>query len=138
VNSSLLLQAVGFLACFVLFLVPACLWDSLTGSKTGGKVFQFIYFFSSFWNQFGPNCTTFLVAGQRLLYMLCMLCCLHAGSGSILLTTCFAKSQACLAVIRSVYGLLCFLALLGLSLVRRLLTLLCLMCLLCFQKERRS
>lgn len=58
------MQAVGFLACFVLFLVPACLWDSLTGSKTGGKVFQFIYFFSSFWNQFGPNCTTFLVAAE--------------------------------------------------------------------------
>ena len=25
---------------------------------------QFLYFFSSFWNQFGPNCTTWLVAGE--------------------------------------------------------------------------
>jgi len=90
----------------VLFLVPACLWDSLTGSKTGGKVFQFIYFFSSFWNQFGPNCTTFLVAGKRLLCTLCMLCCLHGGKRSILLTTYFGESQAHLAVIGSVYGLL--------------------------------
>ena len=23
-----------------------------------------IYFFSSFWGQFGPNCTTFLLAGE--------------------------------------------------------------------------
>lgn len=36
----------------------------MTGSVTGTKVFQFIYFFSSFWNQFGPNCTTFLVAAE--------------------------------------------------------------------------
>ena len=50
--------------------MPACLWGTLTGSHTGAKVFQFIYFFSSFWNQFGPNCTTFLVAGEPLLCML--------------------------------------------------------------------
>jgi len=68
------LQAIGFLADFILFLLPAALWGTLTGSVTGTKVFQFIYFFSSFWNQFGPNCTTFLVAGQRLLCMLCTLC----------------------------------------------------------------
>jgi len=58
----------------ILFLLPAALWGTLTGSVTGTKVFQFIYFFSSFWNQFGPNCTTFLVAGRRLLCMLCTFC----------------------------------------------------------------
>jgi len=68
------LQAIGFLADFILFLLPAALWGTLTGSVTGTKVFQFIYFFSSFWNQFGPNCTTFLVAGERLLCTLCMPC----------------------------------------------------------------
>ncbi len=25
---------------------------------------QFLYFFSSFWGQFGPNCITFLLAGE--------------------------------------------------------------------------
>lgn len=60
------LQATGFLACFVLFLLPACIYGPLTGSASGIKAFQFIYFFSSFWNQFGPNCTTFLVAGTTL------------------------------------------------------------------------
>ncbi|DBA70932.1 TPA: hypothetical protein ACH3X2_011377 [Trebouxia sp. C0005] len=58
------MQAIGFLADFILFLLPAALWGTLTGSVTGTKVFQFIYFFSSFWNQFGPNCTTFLVAAE--------------------------------------------------------------------------
>lgn len=33
----------------------------------GAGTFQFIYFFSSFWGQFGPNCTTFLLAGMPLL-----------------------------------------------------------------------
>ncbi|GAB4816605.1 hypothetical protein N2152v2_003651 [Parachlorella kessleri] len=30
----------------------------------GRRRMQFLYFFSSFWNQFGPNCTTWLVAGE--------------------------------------------------------------------------
>ena len=67
------LQATGFLACFVLFLLPAVLWGPLTGSQNGRKAFQFIYFFSSFWNQFGPNCTTFLVAGESTPYVLYLL-----------------------------------------------------------------
>ena len=33
--------------------------------KNNIGVFQFIYFFSSFWGQFGPNCTTFLLAGAK-------------------------------------------------------------------------
>ena len=33
----------------------------------GIGTFQFIYFFSSFWGQFGPNCTTFLLAGNNYL-----------------------------------------------------------------------
>ena len=32
----------------------------------GIHTFQFIYFFSSFWGQFGPNCTTFLLAGAAV------------------------------------------------------------------------
>jgi hypothetical protein len=34
----------------------------------GIHTFQFIYFFSSFWGQFGPNCTTFLLAGASSLW----------------------------------------------------------------------
>jgi len=55
----------------------------LDWSVTGTKVFQFIYFFSSFWNQFGPNCTTFLVAGERLLCTLCMPCRLPMAAATL-------------------------------------------------------
>lgn len=57
------LQLLGFAAVCILFYVAAAVYPSLT-SKKGLPTFQFIYFFSSFWGQFGPNCTTFLLAGK--------------------------------------------------------------------------
>ena len=92
-----LLQAVGFLACFVLFLLPACLYGPLTGSTAGIKAFQFLYFFSSFWNQFGPNCTTFLVAGACFALFACCSTALSdcAVSGITASNTC-DTSQACM------------------------------------------
>src|ERR1700685_1353069 len=58
------MQAIGFLADFILFIIPATLFTSLSQPGTPIKVFQFVYFFSSFWNQFGPNTTTFLLAAE--------------------------------------------------------------------------
>jgi hypothetical protein len=60
------MQAIGFLADFILFIIPATLFTSLSRQGTPIKVFQFMhmYFFSSFWNQFGPNITTFLLAAE--------------------------------------------------------------------------
>lgn len=43
------------------------LYLTVPASYTFAGTFQFIYFFSSFWGQFGPNCTTFLLAGVPLL-----------------------------------------------------------------------
>ncbi|KAL3156851.1 hypothetical protein ABBQ38_001120 [Trebouxia sp. C0009 RCD-2024] len=57
------LQLLGFAADAILFYIAAAVYPSLT-SKKGLPTFQFIYFFSSFWGQFGPNCTTFLLAGE--------------------------------------------------------------------------
>jgi hypothetical protein len=57
------MQNVGFIMMFVLFLICGVAFPTLTASATGLRAFQFLYFFSSFWNQFGPNCTTWLVAG---------------------------------------------------------------------------
>ena len=57
------LQLLGFAADAILFYIAAAVYPSLT-SKKGLPTFQFIYFFSSFWGQFGPNCTTFLLAGK--------------------------------------------------------------------------
>ena len=46
----------------LLFFISSGMYTTLTQKNNIG-VFQFIYFFSSFWGQFGPNCTTFLLAG---------------------------------------------------------------------------
>jgi len=58
------MQAIGFLADFILFVIGAAIYPQLTQPGTGIKVFQFMYFFSSFWSQFGPNGTTFLLAAE--------------------------------------------------------------------------
>jgi hypothetical protein len=57
------MQSVGFIMMFVLFLICGVAFNTLTATASGLRAFQFLYFFSSFWNQFGPNCTTWLVAG---------------------------------------------------------------------------
>jgi MFS family permease len=57
------IQQLGFIMVSVLFWVSAGKYDWLIEKNNIG-VFQFIYFFSSFWGQFGPNCTTFLLAGE--------------------------------------------------------------------------
>ena len=58
------IQLLGFAMVGALFFVSAIWYKDLI--KPGGiHVFQFIYFFSSFWGQWGPNCTTFLLAGAR-------------------------------------------------------------------------
>ena len=56
------LQLLGFSMVSILFFISAAKYSVLIEKKNIG-VFQFIYFFSSFWGQFGPNCTTFLLAG---------------------------------------------------------------------------
>jgi hypothetical protein len=60
------MQAVGFIMSFILYITAAGAFDSLyTGPFTpGARGFIFIYFFSSFWSQFGPNSTTFLLAAE--------------------------------------------------------------------------
>ncbi|KAI1383284.1 MFS general substrate transporter [Hypoxylon trugodes] len=57
------MQQIGFLMCFIMFAVPAFKYDYYT-SPAGIHAFQAMYFLSSFFNQFGPNSVTFLVAGE--------------------------------------------------------------------------
>ena len=54
---------VGFLMDFVLFVVPA-FHLKYYQSEAHIKAFQAMYFLSSFFNQFGPNAVTFLVAAE--------------------------------------------------------------------------
>ncbi|GFZ47035.1 hypothetical protein JCM24511_04261 [Saitozyma sp. JCM 24511] len=57
------MQIIGFLADGILYLLPA-IWYTQLSSKAHIHGFQAIYFLSSFFQQFGPNCTTFLVAAE--------------------------------------------------------------------------
>jgi len=58
------IQLVGFGMMFVLFVIAAGAFPMLNQPGTGARVFQAIFFLSNFWVQFGPNSTTFLVAGE--------------------------------------------------------------------------
>ncbi|KAM0198057.1 hypothetical protein ACHAPA_001662 [Fusarium lateritium] len=58
-----MMQQVGFFMCFLMFVIPAFRYDYYT-SPAGIHSFQAMYFISSFFNQFGPNSVTFLVAGE--------------------------------------------------------------------------
>lgn len=57
------MQMLGFLMDFILFVVPGFHYKYYT-SHAHIKAFQAMYFLSSFFNQFGPNAVTFLVAAE--------------------------------------------------------------------------
>lgn len=57
------MQMVGFSMDFLLFIIPAFKFEYFT-SKEHIVGFQTMYFLSSFFNQFGPNAVTFLVAAE--------------------------------------------------------------------------
>src|SRR5699024_10997173 len=57
------MQMVGFIMDFILFIVPAFHFEYYK-TPEHVKEFQTMYFLSSFFNQFGPNSVTFLVAAE--------------------------------------------------------------------------
>lgn len=57
------MQMMGFLMVGLLFLFSTIFYDTLTTPEYI-KVFQFMYYFSSFWGQFGPNATTWLLPAE--------------------------------------------------------------------------
>ena len=57
------MQMVGFLMDFILFVIPAFHFEYYKTPEHIGE-FQAMYFLSSFFNQFGPNAVTFLVAAE--------------------------------------------------------------------------
>jgi len=58
------MQQLGFFMDFILFVVPAFHYNYYANEKAHIAAFQTMYFLSSFFNQFGPNSTTFLVAAE--------------------------------------------------------------------------
>jgi len=57
------MQSVGFFANWLLFFLPAVMYEYLQKPEHIHG-FQAIYFLSGFFQQFGPNCTTFLLAAE--------------------------------------------------------------------------
>ncbi|KIW04018.1 uncharacterized protein PV09_04843 [Verruconis gallopava] len=57
------MMIVGFMCDFILFVIPAFAYSHYS-SPAGIHSFQAMYFLSSFFNQFGPNSVTFLVAAE--------------------------------------------------------------------------
>lgn len=57
------MQIIGFLADFICFVIPAFQYEYFAEGP-GVKRFMAMYFISSFFNQFGPNSVTFLVAAE--------------------------------------------------------------------------
>ncbi|SPO05147.1 related to inorganic phosphate permease [Cephalotrichum gorgonifer] len=57
------MMLVGFFMTFVMFLIPTFHFEYFV-SPEGTRPFQAIYLLSSFFMQLGPNCVTFLVAGE--------------------------------------------------------------------------
>lgn len=57
------MMIIGFMCDFILFIVPAFAYNFFT-SRAHIHAFQAMYFLSSFFNQFGPNSVTFLVAAE--------------------------------------------------------------------------
>jgi hypothetical protein len=62
------MQMMGFAWMFVLFLPCAVAYYNLTNPQSPSNIhwFQFLYFFSSFWGQFGPNATTWLLPAETV------------------------------------------------------------------------
>lgn len=69
-------QSIGFAAMFVFYIIIFAQWGNMgvpcdagvvppnCASTAGAQAFQALYYLSSFFNQFGPNATTWLVAGE--------------------------------------------------------------------------
>jgi hypothetical protein len=58
------IQQFGFFMDFILFVIPAFHYHYYAEEKPHIGAFQAMYFLSSFFSQFGSNCTTFLIAAE--------------------------------------------------------------------------
>lgn len=57
-------QLMGFTMLTILFVIMGFGYDKLTASSAGTKAFTFLYCLTNFFQNFGPNTTTFIVPGE--------------------------------------------------------------------------
>lgn len=58
------IQLMGFTILTALFIIMGFGYDKLIGSSGGTKAFVFLYCLTNFFQNFGPNTTTFVVPGE--------------------------------------------------------------------------
>ncbi|KAE9403637.1 phosphate permease [Gymnopus androsaceus JB14] len=58
------IQLMGFTMLTVLFIIMGFGYDKLISNSAGQKAFVFLYCLSNFFENFGPNTTTFIVPGE--------------------------------------------------------------------------
>lgn len=58
------IQLMGFIALTILFVVMGFGYNAMTASTTGTNVFVFLYCLADFFQNFGPNVTTFVIPGE--------------------------------------------------------------------------
>ncbi|KAI0775042.1 phosphate transporter [Trametes elegans] len=58
------IQLMGFTMLTILFVIMGFAYDKLTASQSGRNAFVFLYCLTNFFQNFGPNTTTFIVPGE--------------------------------------------------------------------------
>ncbi|KIJ14228.1 hypothetical protein PAXINDRAFT_169850 [Paxillus involutus ATCC 200175] len=58
------IQLMGFTALTILFVIMGFAYDKLVATTSGTNVFVFLYCLTNFFQNFGPNTTTFIVPGE--------------------------------------------------------------------------
>ncbi|KAH9989471.1 hypothetical protein BJV77DRAFT_963930 [Russula vinacea] len=58
------IQLMGFIVLTVLFVIMGFGYDALTKTHTDSKYFVFLYCLANFFQNFGPNVTTFVIPGE--------------------------------------------------------------------------
>ena len=58
------IQLMGFIMLTILFVIMGFAYDKLTSTSGGTKAFVFLYCLTNFFQNFGPNTTTFIVPGE--------------------------------------------------------------------------
>jgi len=58
------IQLMGFAVLTVLFVIMGFAYDKLTANSSSNKAFVFLYCLADFFQNFGPNTTTFVIPGE--------------------------------------------------------------------------
>ncbi|KAJ7201812.1 phosphate permease [Mycena pura] len=58
------IQLMGFIVLTILFMIMGFGYDKLIATSTGRNVFVFLYCLTNFFQNFGPNTTTFVIPGE--------------------------------------------------------------------------